>query len=174
MRKRRLALCFSALIIAVIALFAPRLLTLGWHVVHGNHVVFLNKSIPVMNGWIEEPKSWSVTNDLAFVKLPITLFFDRGDHGTIYFDSNIYNQKQQSTPEGLLRAFELANRGHSNKIEPIDIAKESSQSACLKITQNPPGFVQISCFLFNGQWIATYMGPEQGVGDFTNVVRGIE
>ena len=99
MRKRRLTLCFSALIIAVIALFAPRLLAIGWHIVHGSHVVFLNRSVPVMNAWIEEPKSWSVNNKVAFVKLSRTLFLDHGDHGTIYFESNIYNQKQQLTPE---------------------------------------------------------------------------
>jgi hypothetical protein len=174
MRKRRLTLCFSALIIAVIALFAPRLVTLGWHIVHGSHVVFLNKSVPVMNTWIEEPKSWSVNNKLAFVKLPATLFLDPGNHGTIYFESNIYNQKQQLTPDGLMRAFELTNHGHSSTIEPIDIAKGPSQSLCLKITHNPPGLVQISCFLFDGQWVASYIGPGQGVGDFTNVVRGIE
>src|ERR1700727_3227247 len=128
-----------------------------------------------MRHWIVQPRSWSTTNDLVLMKLPPVWFFSHGNRGIMSFESNIYRHSQLVTVEGWRRAIEAQNDAHSSKIEPVESTGGPSEFVCLKITNEQlKGQVEISCLLFNAQWKANYIGPEQTASEFTDVIRNIK
>lgn len=173
--------CAIGLLFCLILFFAPTLTSLGWHILHGNQVIFRNRIVPVPTGWVVTPQSWATgkDRDLTLIRLPRTLSVNNQPNriGVMEFDQWKYtNVPPERIPALWVRALEIeAKTSQTPLIGPFNVGESSRRTHCAKraITASPEG-MDISCLLFDAKWSAHFIGPALEAEVFLDVVRRIQ
>lgn len=173
--KRPIVVFACALIVAL--LFSPLILAAGWHALYGSHASYLGKTVRVPADWIVMPRKWKSSTDLTIMQLPRMLLFDRSHNGFISFYETLpRNHSFNEARSAWERTMDIKRHMPGvTVVGPLSVGEPGQQSACVKITHSDSkDAMEISCLLFNGKWMASYIGSSREAEDFLDVVRSIQ
>jgi hypothetical protein len=159
-----LALCCAPVVLAAVY-YAPLLVSVGWHVVHGWAIEYHGLHVEVPWGWTADrprPEDESADNPqgVTVMKQPRTLALEARGPETMYFnllmpDKGLAPAQQaeqwkalfrESHPDSRFRVTPVKNQpggGDCLEAKPLDDARAGSAIACISLDQH---------------WLASYAG----------------
>jgi hypothetical protein len=161
------------LAVIVMLVVAPGLVTLGWHLLHGNSIVSRSKSIFVPLRWIAE------TDDamgISMTKLPLTVLFGVPFDGMISIDQSPSPANQKSEENYQLFESLYWNLAGANAIisGPIRTGTGTHEIFCMESTY--PGAsnrAEARCLILRGKWDADFIGDKKDLGTFFKIIQKI-
>ncbi|WP_446742930.1 hypothetical protein [Silvibacterium acidisoli] len=159
-----LALCCAPLVVAAVY-YAPLMVSVGWHIVHGWALEYRGLHVDVPWGWTADmprPEDESADNPqgVTVMKQPRTLALEARGPETMYFnvlmpDSNLTPAQQAEQWKTLFRESHPTSRfvvtsvedkpggGDCLEAKPLDDRRAGSAIACISLDQH---------------WLASYAG----------------
>lgn len=161
--------------LGLLVIFSPPLYAFGWHLRHGNVLIYKDKHVLVPPGWIADAEPQGLT----MRRLPSTLctFFQLGWLArwiSISKGAPLRNRTVQEAEESFEKAFwtyPLAP-AHAAVSGPIRMGVPPNDVFCMKATSSDgvrPVFVD--CMLQQGTWSAHLVGEEKDVEAFYEVLQ---
>lgn len=171
--KRVILIIF--LILIPLGVFSPGLVSLLWHVRHGNNIEYAGKRIPVPLRWYAHIESHSV----QLSKLPITVFFLGEPHPVWSFlEPNPGHMTSSNSQEEIYKSFvnaywTLRPKNGDVVSGPIRIAATEGEAICMKsFSPLNKAKLSASCLMFGGTWMAEFIGDKKEISDFFQVISG--
>jgi hypothetical protein len=158
--------------LAIFLLFiSPTILTLSWHVVHGNSVEFRGHALPVPFSWTadQEGQMW-----VSMTKYPATLIHGVQFKATVSFspvlpDPEANPQTDYSLWEKVF--WNTALTGQAVK-GPVRIGSGRHEAICMEAADtNGAGPESARCLTLNGSWQADFLGDASDMNTFLDMVR---
>lgn len=176
-RMWMLALCCAPVVLAAVY-YAPLMVSVGWHVVHGWALEYHGLHVDVPWGWTADkprPEDESADNPqgVTVMKQPRTLALEARGPETMYFnllmpDSNLTPAQQAEQWKGLFRDSHPASRflvtpvkdnpggGDCLEAKPLDDRRAGSAIACISLDQH---------------WLASYAGATVHIPLFFHAIE---
>ena len=169
---RRASLAALALI-GVLLTFAPVLVTLFWHLRHGSALQYRGRTIRVPRRWIARAEPQGLT----LSKLPLTVFSLDRFSGAI--DLSLLAGRRSVTLDEVYLSWERALRTLAAEMDedvtgPVRTGTGPVETICMKFSSTHlKAAARASCLLFQGTWSAEFIGDEEDIDTFFQVVRSI-
>lgn len=169
---RVLGVGFVVLLVA--GIFSPTLVTLAWHLYHGNTIECRREPVFVPSRWIAEIDDG---NDAMLTKLPIIVPLNPR-----VTPIQAWIAVGQSSPvrgvnlEDQYKSFRSwFSNLHSDLGEgvsgPVRMGSGSQESFCMEGDVPRTNRSSVSCLILGGKWRADFMGDKKYVEDFFKVIH---
>ena len=166
----------ALLLVAATGEFSPWWYSIAWHWRHGDTVLFENKQIPVPRGWIASSETEKTVRVLTLLHLPkyLTLWGSTGPWSRIAVSTIAGSARtDQENQAGWAHMIEVRYRGFDIG-SPREVPTHAGETAsCVTLTAaSGPARFEASCFIPKGASLFDYMGTENEVNTFFEVVSG--
>lgn len=151
--------------------FAPTLFTTWFHLVHGSHFSYADKSILVPLRWHAK-----IEGGKAYIsKFSCTVFAKSPASGLISFWPVESPPKTEAEKDLLYQSFAsvywtyLASGG-GETIGPIRKGSGDNEAVCMETTIRKDKWMSSTCLIFRGSWNASFLGDPKELGTFYEIV----
>lgn len=168
------ALLIGGLFIFLGCSLGPILVTIVWHLLHGNIVMCADREISVPLRWYPSVESRSVT----LVKLPISIYTAHIFRAWIYLSPLSEPPQTRAEIEEAYKNFAIVYRtqlaSDGNVIQgPIRIGTAANEAFCMQsFSQNNETWFEDSCMFFQGTWRADFQGGKNDREAFYKIILG--
>jgi hypothetical protein len=162
-------------ILAAVFLFIlPVIMTLGWHLFHGNTIETRGMKLFVPLAWIAETDG---ARDVSMTKLPPSLLHGLRFDGLIFVSQSLLPPDKET--EEVYRSFETGYwtfAGTDTVVTgPVRIGSGASEMFCMQSTNlKAPNLVSASCLVLKGKWQAQFDGQKNDLETFFQIIRNID
>lgn len=166
----------------VAGVYSPAIQTVSWHIRHGDHASFEEKSVHVPLRWIVSRVNTEGTAEkgIDLVKLPSNLIssvFAHGPEGLISLKPNAF--PVETNPEDTFKSWQsiywTALTGGGRVVSgPLRIRSGPQDIACMEMSDDSnPNRASASCLFLESGWTADFWGSRKDLDTFLDVVRNI-
>ncbi len=159
----------------LLMIIAPTLVTLGWHLRHGNTIECRGKAIFV-------PLRWTAyigdSNDAMLTKLPLVLSLKPGASVLSWISVGQWLPTQGENIELDYKTFEsLFWNLHSEFGEaisgPVRMGSGPLEAFCMEGATPGTNRASVSCAILGGKWTADFMGDKKDLNEFYTIIRRV-
>jgi hypothetical protein len=162
-----------AVSLALIVLFSPTLLMIGWRPIYRAHVSYMGVTVNVPYGWLPVPQRWKNSPRPEFFKVAMTIFGRSQGFMSLELNRAPQRVNDESTFQSWRHAYEsfYAPRGYAVQ-GPI---RPGVDSYCL-VARPPTKDADIfaNCYLRRGEWYASFNGHSNDLDVFVDTVRRVQ
>jgi hypothetical protein len=169
--------------------FSPLLVTTGWTLRHGGHVVYEGRTIPLPFGWREYRGVWENKNGIAIAKAPVTVVGLFRQEGRFFERNNIMLIAKFAAPTPVKNPNGTTGMQYENQTywisqrelsmtgpeirQSIVVNKRGwnfNHSSCLRSVDSKNSMVEFHCELDDMSWEASYLGDPAEADRFIKVL----
>jgi hypothetical protein len=163
----------ASLAALLLLIVAPGLVTLAWHLRHGNTIVCRGKAIFVPPRWIAHIDDG---NDATLTKLPLVVTLKPVASVLSWISVGQSSPTRGETVEVQHKTFEsLFWNLHSDLGEvvsgPIRIGSGPQEAFCMESATPGTTRSSASCTIQGGKWRAEFIGDKKDIEEFYTIIR---
>jgi hypothetical protein len=157
--------------VAILLFISPAIVTLGWHLFHGNTIETRGKKVFVPPMWIAHTDS---AMDILMTKLPLTLLQGVKFNGIISVGQKF--SRPRAKTEEIYSSWEavqwnLANAG-AVVTGPVRTGSGVHETFCMESSYpEAPHIVSASCLVLQGKWRADFQGDRNDLKFFFEIIQ---
>lgn len=162
------------LLAVLFLIFAPAVLTLGWHSLHGETIQTRGKTIHVPMAWIAERTD---SLDVMMTKLPKTVFGGDRFYGWITVGRSVLSPCKKEAECNESWKAEYWNISGDNAVVsgPLRMGPGGRQAFCMEsFYPAAPTQVSLSCLILHGTWRADFRGDKKDLETFVQIIQKIQ
>ncbi len=163
------------LLALLLLIIAPTLVTLAWHLRHGNTIECRGKKILVPPRWTAHIGD---RNDAMLTKLPLVISLKTGVDDLSWISVGQSLPTRGENIELYYKTFEsLFWNLHSGLGEaisgPVRMGSGPLEAFCMEGATPATTRASVSCAILGGKWTADFMGDKKDLSEFYTIIRGV-
>jgi hypothetical protein len=167
----------GGLLVLMLGIIFPTLVTLAWHLRHGNMIKCRGKAVFVPLRWIADINE---ANDATLTKLPLVIF---SKPGATPLEGTIFVGQSLSTPgENIDELYKRWERMfwnlHSDLGEvvsgPVKMGSGPREAFCMQGADPRTARSSASCLILGGRWTADFWGNKKDLEEFFAIIRKLD